>query len=317
MILSSCAAGNASRYSYGDRSSFSYRQTSSDIEDPNEYAKGTRVFDAFYDSPDYESNYAHREYPLYVEGFTNLSFTLNDRGFYNVTLNINGNPLEVDDIGSLYVADINSDGHKDLCVGKKVGSGRDYYTAYAYDVYNGKELVTLSETDNTYSGGHDYVYNIKDGLLIIESSYNVNPIAINSIGYFKKNTAKEVELDWHKIQFEIIDFEEEFSGLRKFKGTDGVECYIVQTDKEYEELYIYVNFIGDFSTSPYTEEDLSFTESSAYDLAITNKFIDNVVLSLKFNSEGRYDITFRVGRQHSITLHFEANNELYEMLQVA
>ena len=317
MILSSCNAANASRYSYGDRSSFSYKTTSSDIDNPQEYAKGKRIFDAFYDSPNYEEDYAHREYSLYVDGFNDLPFTLNSKGFYNVTLNINGNPKEVDDIGALYVADINFDGHKDLCVGKRVGSDRDYYTAYAYDVFNGKELLTLSEMGETYSGGHDYVYNIKDDLLVVESSYNVNPISINSIGYFKKNVIHEVELEWHKIQFEIIDFEEDFLGLRKFKGTDGVERYIVQTDKEYEELYIYVNFIGDFSTSPYTEEDLSFTESSGYDLAITHKFIDNVVLSLKFTSEGRYDITFRVGRQHSITLHFEANNELYEMLQVA
>ncbi len=317
MILSSCAASNASRYSYGDRSSFSYRPTSNDIDNPNDYAKGKRIFDAFYDNAVYESDYAHREYSLYIDEFNNIPFRVDSNGLYKVTLDINGSELNITDIGAIYVADINFDGHKDLCIGKRVSSGRDYYTAYAYDIHNSKELVALSEMDKTYSGGHDYVYNIKDDLLVVESSYNVNPISINSIGYFKKNAAKEVELDWHKIQFEIIDFEEDFSGLRKFKGTDGVERYIVQTDKEYEELYIYVNFIGDFSTSTYTEEDLSLTESSGYDSAITHKFIDNVVLSLKFNSEGRYDITFRVGRQHSITLHFEANNELYEMLQVA
>ena len=56
--------------------------------------------------------------------------------------------------------------------------------------------------------------------------------------------------------------------------------------------------------------------SSKYDLTVTNKLIDNLVFSLKFNSEGRYDIVFKVGR-HTLTLHFEANNELYEMLQVA
>jgi hypothetical protein len=53
-----------------------------------------------------------------------------------------------------------------------------------------------------------------------------------------------------------------------------------------------------------------------YTIELTNKFIDNLVFSLKFNMEGRFDITFRVGK-HSLTLHFEANNELYEMLQVA
>ena len=56
MILSSCNAANASRYSYGDRSSFSYRPTSNDIDNPNEYAKGKRIFDAFYDNAVYESD---------------------------------------------------------------------------------------------------------------------------------------------------------------------------------------------------------------------------------------------------------------------
>ena len=314
-ILSSCAA-NGGRYSYGDRNSFSYKPSTSHIDNYADYAKGKKIFDAFYDPQEYENDFKNKKSVLYVDGFDNLPFTLSSSGFYETTLNIDNKSVTVNDIGALYVADINFDGHKDLCAGKRVGSGSTYYTAYAYDVYNGKELLSLSEMGKTYSGGHDYVYNIRDDLLVVESSYNVNPISINSIGYFKKNTANEAQLDWHKIQFEIIDFEEEILGIRTFKGSDGVERYIVNTEKVYEELYIFINFIGDFSTSTYTEEDVSFTESSGYDLTVTHKFIDNLVFSLKFNKEGRYDITCKVGK-YSITLHFEANNELYEMLQVA
>lgn len=315
LLLSSCAA-NGGRYSYGDRDSFSYTPSHSHIDNQEEYATGKRIFDAFYDPQGYEDNYKNREHTLYLEGFTDLSFTPNTRGLYKVTLEIDGNSTLVDDIGSIYVADINFDGHKDLCFGQRVGSDRDYYTACAYDIYNSKELLNLDERDETYTGGHDYAYNIRDNLLVVESSYNVNPIAINSIGYFKKNTTKTMELDWHIIQFEIIDFEEEILGIRKFKGSDGVERYIVNTEDVYTDLYIYINFIGDFSTSTYKEEDVVFTTSDGYDLTVTNKFIDSLVFSIKFNSEGRYDITCRV-KGNYITLHFEANNELYEMLQVA
>ena len=72
---------------------------------------------------------------------------------------------------------------------------------YAYDIKNGKELLKLEEIDEANSINHDYTYNIRDDLLIVESSYNVNPISINSIGYFKTNTNKEANLDWQKIQF--------------------------------------------------------------------------------------------------------------------
>lgn len=317
LLLSSCAA-NADRYSYGDRDSFSYHTPSYDssVEKEDQYAKGERIFDAFYDTQDYEANYKNRTTPLYLTDFDNLSFTLNNSGYYQVNLTIDGNSVLVDDIASLYLADINFDNHKDICIGKILGSGNTCYAAYAYDIYNGKELYEYQELGQAYTGGHDYAYNIRDDLLVLESSYSVNPISINSIGYFKKNTQKEVNIEWHKVKFEIIDLEEELLGVRTFKGSDGVERYVVNTEDTYNELYIFINFIGDFSTSTYTEDDVSFSNMHGYTIELTNKFIDNLVFSLKFNIEGRFDITFGVGK-HSLTLHFEANNELYEMLQVA
>lgn len=317
IFLSSCAA-NGNHFSFGDRDSFSYNtpSRSSNVEDEDTYVRGERIFDAFYDTQDYETNYKNRTTPLYLRDFDGLGFTLNNNGYYQVTLNIEGNPYKVDNIASLYVADINFDNHKDLCIGKRIDSGDTCYAAYAYDVYSGKELFEYQELGQADTGGHDYVYNIRDKFLVIESSYSCNPIAINSIGYFKKNTQKETEIDWHKVNFEIIDLEEEFHGARKFKGSDGVERYIVNTEDLYEELYIFINFIGDFSTSVYTEADVYFSQAFGYAIEITHKFIDNLVFSLKFMTEGRYDIVFRVGT-HSLTLHFEANNELYEMLQVA
>ena len=60
LILSSCAAGNAGRYSYGDRDSFSYRPVSSEPIETNEYANGRRVFDAFYDYQNYATNHLNR-----------------------------------------------------------------------------------------------------------------------------------------------------------------------------------------------------------------------------------------------------------------
>ena len=204
----------------------------------------------------------------------------------------------------------------DLCVGKRVEEDNEHYTVYAYDIKNGKELLKLEEIDEANSINHDYTYNIRDDLLIVESSYNVNPISINSIGYFKTNTNKEANLDWQKIQFEIIDLEEEIKNIRTFKGSDGVERYIVNTEDTYQDLLIFINFIGDFSTSTYTEADVSFTASDDYDITVTNKFIDGLAFSIKFNQEGRFSIKCKIG-EASVILRFEANNELYEMLQVA
>ena len=204
LLLSSCGA-NGGGFTFGDRDSFSYNHPShnSSIEDESQYAKGERIFDAFYDTQDYETNYKNRTTPLYLRDFDNLSFTLNNSGYYQVSLNIDGNPFKVDNIASLYIADINFDNHKDLCIGKRIGSGNTCYAAYAYDVYNGKELFEYQELGQAYTGGHDYAYNIRQKFLVIESSYSCNPISINSIGYFKKNTQKEVNIEWDKINFEI------------------------------------------------------------------------------------------------------------------
>ena len=43
LLLSSCAAGNAGKYSYGDRDSFSYRPVSSEPIETNEYANGKQL----------------------------------------------------------------------------------------------------------------------------------------------------------------------------------------------------------------------------------------------------------------------------------
>ena len=60
LLLSSCGA-NAGRYSYGDRDSFSYTPShNSSVEDKSQYARGERIFDAFYDSQEYESYYRHK-----------------------------------------------------------------------------------------------------------------------------------------------------------------------------------------------------------------------------------------------------------------
>lgn len=315
LSLSACNA-SASRYSYNDRSSFSYRPTStSSIENPDQYAKGKKVFDAFYDYPSYARNYGDGISNAYLSDF-DLLLRPDGNGFFSVTLNIDNSDLYVDNIGSVYVADINFDGNKDLCVGKRVEEDNEHYTVYAYDIKNGKELLKLEEIDEANSINHDYTYNIRDDLLIVESSYNVNPISINSIGYFKTNTNKEANLDWQKIQFEIIDLEEEIKNIRTFKGSDGVERYIVNTEDTYQDLLIFINFIGDFSTSTYTEADVSFTASDDYDITVTNKFIDGLAFSIKFNQEGRFSIKCKIG-EASVILRFEANNELYEMLQVA
>ena len=55
LLLSSCGA-NGGGFTFGDRDSFSYNHPShnSSIEDESQYAKGERVFDAFYDTQDYD-----------------------------------------------------------------------------------------------------------------------------------------------------------------------------------------------------------------------------------------------------------------------
>ena len=78
LLLSSCSS-NGGGFSFGDRDSFSYYHPShnSSIEDESQYAKGERIFDAFYDTQDYETNYKNRTSPLYLSDFDNLSFALN------------------------------------------------------------------------------------------------------------------------------------------------------------------------------------------------------------------------------------------------
>ena len=314
LVLSSCA--NAGKYSYGDRDSFSYRPVSSEPIEANEYANGRRVFDAFYDYQDYVANHLDRV-TYHISNFPSLEFVMGKNELYSVTLEADGNNITINDIGAIYVADINFDGHDDLCLGLRVTLEQDYYVALAYDIFNKKELLNLDEKGNAQAGGHDYAFNYNENkILMVESSYSCNPISLNSRGYFKTNINREVNLDWKQIQFEIVDLETEVNNIPTFKGTDGVERYIVNTKDIYKNIYLIINFFGDFLTSTYGENDVTFSQSVGFALSITEKFIDKLALSITFNTEGRYNIVCNVGSFHT-TLYFEANDELYEMLQVA
>ena len=316
LLLSSCAAGNAGKYSYGDRDSFSYRPVSSEPIETNEYANGRRVFDAFYDYQNYATNHLNRT-TYNVSSFPSLEFVMGKNELYSVNLIADGKNVTVNNIGAIYIADINFDGHDDLCLGLRVTLEQDYYVALAYDIFNKKELLNLDEKGNAQTGGHDYAFNYNEKkVLMVESSYSVNPISLNSRGYFKTNTNSEVNLDWKPIQFEIVDLETEVNNIPTFKGTDGIERYIVNTKDVYNNIYLIINFFGDFLTSTYGENDVSFSQSVGFALSITERFIDKLALSITFNTEGRYNITCNVANYHT-TLFFEANDELYEMLQVA
>lgn len=311
LLLSSCGM-NARSYSHNDRSSFSYKPASgSEIEDLDLYAKGRRIFDAFYDYQGYQNEYEYRD-EFRLSDFPTITFIKNANGGFKTI--IAGE--EIASVDTIYVADVNFDGYKDLCIGRMIENEKVNYAVFVYDVRNHNKILDLNEAADGGSS-KDYAFNIKDDLLVIESSYNCSLAALDRYGYFKNNNDNTVNVEWQKIQFEIQSFEEEIDEkIHLYQGSDSRQRYIVNTSETFANLYVYINFVGDYSTSPYGIDNLQYTTASAYDLTIDTYGVDYLAFSLRFKEEGCYDITFKVGI-YQLTLRFEANNHLYELLEVA
>ena len=310
LILSSCGM-NGKTYSHGDRSSYSYKPASSSIDDQSQHAKGKRVFDTFYDYASYQSDYEYKN-QFRLSEFPNITFIKNDNGGFKTTIGAE----QIASVETIYIADVNFDGYKDLCLGRMIEAEKINYAVFVYDVHNNTKTLELNEPADGATS-KDYAFNLQDDLLVIESSYNCSLAAMDRFGYFKDNGTHEVTLEWQKIQFEITKLVEEIDeNIHFYKGSDNRQRYIVNTTDTFTELYLYIEFIGDLSLCPFEESDAYFIEKSGYDLTITNHGVDYIAFSLKFNEEGVFDITFKLGPYQHI-LRFEANNHLYEMLEVA
>ena len=305
--LSSCAAAKSPDYSSwrngsSDRS-YSFVESSNSSGETTTYARGKRIFDSLYDKEGYQS-------VNYVNTFPTLNFIKNDKGYFTVT--VAGEYIER--IDTLYSADINFDGHEDLCIGRVMGE-EDHLAVFAYDVHNNNKLLELNETPDE-SLSKDYALNIRNNYLVIESSYNCSLTALDRFGYFKRNTENAVSLEWKTIQFELLGLEQDVSGTYNYKGSDGVSRYIVNTTDTYDDVYVFINFEGDVTTNPYGSDCVTLTESDGYNINISHKGVNYLRFSIHFNKEGIYDIRIRVA-DHYVTLRFEANNNLYDMLEVA
>ena len=98
---------------------------------------------------------------------------------------------------SLYAADFNKDGYRELCIGFSVGSGIIDERIDIYDYHNGKIIYQLNHRDNYPTQGNDYYLFLDDlGLLCVKETLMMNRDEETRTGYFMVDTDGIISITW-------------------------------------------------------------------------------------------------------------------------
>lgn len=152
--------------------------------------KGTKLFDYWIDAEDYfdkaETGVSLSEYPDVIFKY--------DRSTSELKAND-----EIIHYGmfSLYAADFNKDGYRELCIGFSVGSGIIDERIDIYDYHNGKTIFQLNHRGGYQDQGNDY-YLFLDHLdqLCVKETAIMDRDEETRTGRFVVNTNGEISVSW-------------------------------------------------------------------------------------------------------------------------
>ena len=320
MILSSCGSGSPGSYSpYRPSTS---RPDSSNYNpggDTESIAKGRMVFDYLLNpgSSFILENNTDPEHFI-VEG---VSFDKVEKEDLYVAQIADKN-IEA---SSLYLADVNFDGHKDICVGTiTVSENRETYLSIAiFDAHNNYKLLELND-----KGNFDYDFDLENNYLIIEEMPHVskgNRRSVSRVGRFVKNSNEPNRLEWESNGYKltgltlspIIVCVEDQSFVNTYKDTNGADVYVLNTTNTFE-LVVTLAYQGDYSTNTKQKGDcITFEVSEDFVTTfVGDKNNGTFVYNLSFNREGKYNFKTSVEKFDAVT-QIEVNNTLYDQLKVA
>ncbi|MBO7614073.1 MAG: hypothetical protein J6T15_00005 [Bacilli bacterium] len=242
----------------------------------DKYIVGKRIFD---------DNYFCENAPRLPEGKT---FTLEE--FPDITFeNSGGNAYYEDESGAklrmtwaLYVADINQDGHFDLCYVESVGSGVITYEAYVYDLFNHEFLL---EKANRTQNNFYFDLDENNVLCLVEGHpTRTNYQKIHRAGRFLKDSTESL-FEWYSYDIKPTDIVVNYSGSRPVATLAS-------------ELYVYIYAYIDYNSYPaITANNLIIEKVSgpdfAYQVTELNETQGKYTISITFSKPGVSKIRYK------------------------
>ena len=316
MGLSSCSSGAAYSYSH----SHGPYTSRPDIEE--QYAKGRMVFDYLLNPGSsflLNNDTDPRRFTLQDVEFTKD----NEKDAYTALIQ-----NEMVTASSLYEADVNFDGYKDLCIGSvTINESKEKMLSIAiYDTHNSNKLLEYKD-----HGVFDYDFDLNDGILILEEMPFVNgrgntsSRTVNRIGSFSNKNSGRLNIVWETFNYKLngLKFVEKFtcvedaSEANTYIDNSGKKVFVLNTTNTFR-FTVSLSFDGDFSTNTRQVGDcITFDISDNFDVEFKkdakNGTFDYVV---SFKSQGKYSFKASV-EKYDATVQIEVNNTLYEQLKVA
>ena len=321
LIMSLSACGGYAPHSGGEYqpSTFNPTHSNPDEHQGENIASGKEIFD-FLLNPGSSFNFNNMTDPerFSVEGVEFIKADKEDL----YTASIGGKNV---DASSLYLADVNFDGHRDICVGTitETATRETYLSVAIYDVYNNNRLLELKD-----NGNFDYDFDLENGDLIIEEMPYVSKggrRSVSRVGRFIKNSAQPNHLEWESNGYQltgivishVVVCVEDNSVANSYRDTNGNEIVVLNTTNTFK-LSIGLSHQGDYSQNTKQKGDcITFELSDAYVATFASDLENGTfIYNLSFSREGKYTLKASIEKFDGI-IQIEVNNTLYDQLKVA
>lgn len=261
----------------------------------------------------------------------NKSFTINTKDYEGLVVNGNGDCFSIGSFeiyDSLYLADVNGDGHRDFCTDFLYYDRNHYYHGYAfYDMKKKSYIEYFLPND-----GMSYYLGEKDGYLVIkEFSGEHDPTTYKENKGHRRTatllTSKDKpELVWKDDDFDLhsyyLGFHNTDDGWWTIEDKETKEeRYLCATDRT-DELFLYYDFDGVLTQDSYYANDcLIYDKNDAYEIVFDKEKTENSDAALSsgrceiwykvtFKKEGDYDIKVSVSGIEDV-LKVRVDNALY------
>ncbi len=247
-----------------------------------EKVKAECVFNAFEEPVDYTK-----------------SFVIHTDEFKDINVSAAGNYFYIGDFkiyDSLYLADMNGDGYRDLCTDYLNGS----YHGFAFYNLRKKEYI-YSETPGTYS----YYLGIKDENLILKEMYYLHSEDQEQLYYRRHATfltaKKYLNPVWSKDDFKLYSFYTSmyyvtagggYAGHRMDDPVNGGQRHVCETNREFRLIFVY-DYAGYLDKdSVYAKDCAIFEENPAYSVEFNEELTSLKTTPTPNHFYSYYNITF-------------------------
>ena len=243
----------------------------------DKYVVGKRIFDKNYYSDDVP--FSIEEPTFTLEEIPEITFKT--KSGYVYFEDSSGDAIAMN--WSMYIADVNQDGHFDVCYCDAKGSGFVSYEAYVYDVFNGQYLLEKADRN---AKNYDFDLDENNVLCLLEGhATRGNYQRVHQVGRFLKDT-KDSMFEWYNYDIKLIGINVMFRGKPALNVTNELTGAI----------YGYV----DFSKDPtITSNDLIIEKVSGpnftYEFADFNTSTGSFTMNFRFSEVGNSKIKFKIG----------------------